>query len=58
MDHQKVAKELEPLIKFIDFKRINGQILADIIELLGIIPTKTIVSVYRYSARSNKRFKF
>src|ERR1043165_5133355 len=26
-DHQKVAKELEPLIKFIDFKRIRGQIL-------------------------------
>ena len=23
-DHQKVAKELEPLVKFIDFRRIKG----------------------------------
>ena len=39
-DHQKVAKELEPLVKFIDFRRIKGQILADIIEPLGIIPSE------------------
>src|SRR2546430_16318385 len=39
-DHQKVAKGLESLVKFIDFRRINAQILADIIEPLGIIPTE------------------
>src|SRR5205814_8189437 len=37
-DHQKVAKELEPLIKFIDFRRIRGQRLVSIIEPLAIIP--------------------
>ncbi|RIA83477.1 hypothetical protein C1645_786290, partial [Glomus cerebriforme] len=52
-DHQKVAKELESLVKFIDFRRIKGQILADIIEPLKIIPAETILSVYRYIARSN-----
>jgi hypothetical protein len=31
-DHQKIAKELEPLINFIDFSQIKGQILADIIN--------------------------
>src|SRR6266498_5269513 len=36
--HQKVANELRPLIKFIDFGRVKGQILADIIEPLKIIP--------------------
>src|ERR1051325_8163724 len=54
-DHQKVAKELEPLIKFIDFKRIKGQILADIIDPLEIIPTEIISNVYRQKVRSNDK---
>ena len=45
-DRQKVAKELEPLVKFIDFRRIKPQILADIIEPLEIIPTEIIFGVY------------
>src|SRR6266542_3885504 len=53
VNHQKVAKELEPLIKFIDFRRIKGQVLVDIIELLEIVPTKTILDVYRYYTKSN-----
>ncbi|GBB85566.1 hypothetical protein RclHR1_12060004 [Rhizophagus clarus] len=53
-DHQKIAKELEPLVKYIDFMRIEGQILADIIEPLEITPTKIIVDVYRQKARLNK----
>jgi hypothetical protein len=52
-DHQKVAEELEPLIEFIDFRRINGQILVNIIEPLEIIPTEVILSVYRYKALSD-----
>ena len=52
-DHQKIAKELEPLINFIDFSQIKGQILADIIDPLEIIPTKIILNVYRQKARSN-----
>jgi hypothetical protein len=51
-DHQKVAKELEPLIKFIDFNKIKGQILANIIEPLEIIPTEIILSVYRHKVIS------
>ncbi|CAI2169327.1 4342_t:CDS:1 [Funneliformis geosporum] len=52
-DHHKVANELEPLIKFIDFKRIKSQILANIIEPLNIIPVETIFNVYRHKAISN-----
>ncbi|EXX64330.1 uncharacterized protein OCT59_001011 [Rhizophagus irregularis] len=37
IDHQKVTKELEPLVKYIDFKRIKTHILANFIEPLGII---------------------
>src|SRR4051812_29301599 len=52
-DHQKIAKELEPLIKFIDFGRIKGQILAVIIEPLEIVPTEIIMSVYRHKIMTN-----
>ncbi|RGB33983.1 hypothetical protein C1646_668899 [Rhizophagus diaphanus] len=53
-DHQKVAKELEPLVKFIDFRRIKIQILSDIIEPLEIIiPDKIISNAYRYVALLN-----
>jgi hypothetical protein len=48
-DHQKIAKELEPLIKLIDFRRIKGRILVNIIEPLGITPTEVILNVYRYN---------
>ena len=54
-DHQKIAKELEPLINFIDFSQIKGQILVDIIDPLEIIPTKIILNVYRQKARSNNK---
>ncbi|GBB93281.1 hypothetical protein RclHR1_21410001 [Rhizophagus clarus] len=52
-DSQKVTKELEPLIKFIDFNQINGKILTDIIEPLEIIPTKIILDAYRQRVRSH-----
>ncbi|CAG8745920.1 uncharacterized protein OCT59_000943 [Rhizophagus irregularis] len=52
-DYQKIAKELEPLIEFIDFRRIKGSILVDIIEPLEIVPTKIILNVYRQSIKSN-----
>jgi len=41
-----------PLVKFIDFSQIEGQILADIIEPLGIAPSKMIINVYRQIAKS------
>jgi hypothetical protein len=50
---QKIVKELEPLIKFIDFRRVKTQILADFIEPLEIISTEIIFSVYRYVALLN-----
>jgi hypothetical protein len=52
-DRQEVAKELEPLIEFIDFKKIGGRILVDIIEPLEIVPDKIILNVYRQSIKSN-----
>ncbi|CAB5356880.1 unnamed protein product [Rhizophagus irregularis] len=52
-DRQKVAKRLEPLIKFIDFNQIKARILIEIIEQLEIIPSEIIVSVYRRKALSN-----
>ncbi|GBB99056.1 hypothetical protein RclHR1_03400008 [Rhizophagus clarus] len=53
IDHQKVAEELEPLVKYIDFKRIKTQILANFIEPLEIISTETILSAYRNIALFN-----
>ncbi|POG79849.1 hypothetical protein GLOIN_2v1523598, partial [Rhizophagus irregularis DAOM 181602=DAOM 197198] len=52
-DRQKVAKRLEPLIKFIEFNQIKARILIEIIEPLEIIPSEIIVSVYRRKALSN-----
>ncbi|RGB33781.1 concanavalin A-like lectin/glucanase domain-containing protein [Rhizophagus diaphanus] len=52
-DHQKVAKELEPLVQLTDFRRINGRILVNIIEPLGIAPNEIILDVYRYNTLSN-----
>ena len=52
-DKQKIAKELEPLIEFIDFRRIKGQILVDIIEPLEILPAEIIVNVYRHKTKSD-----
>ncbi|CAI2179578.1 11185_t:CDS:1 [Funneliformis geosporum] len=52
-DHQKIAKGLESLIKFIDFKRIKGQILVNIIEPLNVIPPETILNVYRHNTLSS-----
>ncbi|GET03754.1 hypothetical protein GLOIN_2v1482360 [Rhizophagus clarus] len=52
-DYQKIAKELEPLTKFIDFGQIKGQILTDIIEPLEIVPSRTIMNVYRQIVRLN-----
>ncbi|RIA82004.1 BTB/POZ protein [Glomus cerebriforme] len=46
-DHQKIAKELEPLINFIDFRKINGQILVNMIEPLKIVQDEIIANVYR-----------
>ncbi|GES97547.1 hypothetical protein GLOIN_2v810536 [Rhizophagus clarus] len=52
-DNQKIVKELKPLIEFIDFRRIKSQIIIDIIEPLEIVPTETILNVYRYIASLN-----
>src|SRR6266498_3225070 len=52
-DNQKVAKELEPLLKFIDLRRIKREVFADVIDPLEIVPTKMILNVYRFIAKSN-----
>src|SRR4051812_48894013 len=52
-DHQKVTKELETLVRYIDFSQIKGKILADIIEPLEIIPTKIIFDSYRQKVRTH-----
>jgi hypothetical protein len=52
-DRQKVAKEIEPLIKYVDFGRIKGQVLVDFIEPLEIIPVEIILSFYRHIVKSN-----
>ncbi|GBB97715.1 hypothetical protein RclHR1_03050004 [Rhizophagus clarus] len=55
-DYQEIEKKLEPLVKFIDFRRIKGRILTDIIEPLKIIPSEIILNVYRDVARSNDSY--
>jgi hypothetical protein len=39
VNQQEIAKELKPLVKFIDFKQIKVQIITNIIEPLEITPT-------------------
>ncbi|RGB33765.1 hypothetical protein C1646_743150 [Rhizophagus diaphanus] len=54
IDHQTIqtiAKELEPLVKFIDFRRIKGQLLVDIIEPLKIVPSEIILNIYRNNTK-------
>ncbi|RIA87101.1 BTB/POZ protein [Glomus cerebriforme] len=51
--HQKVSKEMESLVKFIDFRRINIQILTNIVEPLKIIPPEMILGVYQHKALVN-----
>jgi hypothetical protein len=53
-DHQKVVRELEPLVKLIDFRRIEEQILVNIIEPLGIIATEAILNVYNPDLNSTR----
>ncbi|CAB5188834.1 unnamed protein product [Rhizophagus irregularis] len=53
-DNQKITKELEPLVKYIDFNQIKGNILTDIIEPLEIVSPKIILDAYRQKARSHK----
>ncbi|GES97585.1 hypothetical protein GLOIN_2v1842735 [Rhizophagus clarus] len=53
IDHQKVAKTLEPLAKYIEFNQIKARILVEIIEPLEIISSEIIVEVYRRRALSN-----
>ncbi|RIA81902.1 concanavalin A-like lectin/glucanase domain-containing protein [Glomus cerebriforme] len=50
---QQIVEELKPLTKYIDFKLIQGSILANIIEPLNIIPMQVLFDAYRYHAKSN-----
>ncbi|POG68874.1 hypothetical protein GLOIN_2v1632633 [Rhizophagus irregularis DAOM 181602=DAOM 197198] len=52
-DNRKIAEELKPLIKFIDFRRIKGIILVNFIEPLDIIPAEVILNVYRFKTLSD-----
>jgi hypothetical protein len=52
-NHQKIAKELEPLVKFIDFRRIEVQILANIVEPLKIVKSEIIICAYQYIIMTN-----
>ncbi|CAG8453316.1 12387_t:CDS:1 [Funneliformis caledonium] len=50
----KIYRLIHPLIKFIDFRRIDGSILSRIIEPLGLIPSSIIIEAYRHYS-TNKR---
>ncbi|RGB37166.1 hypothetical protein C1646_666379 [Rhizophagus diaphanus] len=53
IDHQKITKELEPLVKYIDFRRIKTHIIANFIEPLKIIPIEIVCCAYRNIALLN-----
>ncbi|RIA93423.1 hypothetical protein C1645_735537 [Glomus cerebriforme] len=50
----KIYQFLLPIIKYIDFRRIDGKILSKIIEPLGIIPNSIIIDAYRYYSTNKK----
>ncbi|RIA87114.1 hypothetical protein C1645_828271 [Glomus cerebriforme] len=51
VDSEKIFEILEPLTKFIDFKRIKGSVLTDIIEPLEIVSPKILNNAYRYKTK-------
>ncbi|CAG8455928.1 4519_t:CDS:2 [Acaulospora colombiana] len=48
------ADNLSPIIEFIDFRRINGKILVDIIEPLNLISSGKLLTVYRFHTYEKK----
>jgi len=51
---QKIYQLIHPLIKVIDFRRIDGKILSRIIEPLGLIPNTIVIDAYRYYSTNKK----
>ncbi|CAG8475322.1 11762_t:CDS:2 [Acaulospora colombiana] len=49
-----IYKALNPLAEFIDLRRINGRILADWIEPLGVMPSAVIMEAFKYHLREKK----
>ncbi|CAG8612949.1 10867_t:CDS:2 [Rhizophagus irregularis] len=51
IEKDRIAEEFEPLTKYIDFRRIDGKILNDIIDPLEIVPMKTLYNATKYQAK-------
>ncbi|GBC03175.1 hypothetical protein RclHR1_00500023 [Rhizophagus clarus] len=48
INRSKIAELLETLVDFIDFRRIDGKILKEIIDPLEIVPVDVIINTYRF----------
>ncbi|CAJ0636255.1 11887_t:CDS:2 [Entrophospora sp. SA101] len=49
-----IIENLLPLLKFIDLRRIDVNLLIDVIEPLNLIPVSTLLDVYRFQAREKR----
>ncbi|CAG8760323.1 12852_t:CDS:1, partial [Acaulospora morrowiae] len=47
---KSISDAINPVIEHVDFRRIDGMILAKVIEPLNIIPSNKIVESYRFQA--------
>lgn len=50
----QIFEILTPLMEFIDLRRINGTMLADLIEPLEIIPSKILMEAFRFHLKERK----
>ena len=48
INRPEIVEILAELIDYIDFRRIDGKILLDVIDPLGIVPTEMFVNAYRF----------
>ncbi|CAG8653202.1 7402_t:CDS:1, partial [Acaulospora morrowiae] len=46
-----IYKVLTPLMEFINLRRINGRILADWVEPLGILPSRIVMEAFKFHLR-------
>ncbi|GES97495.1 hypothetical protein GLOIN_2v1656935 [Rhizophagus clarus] len=51
IDRDRIADELEPLTKYIEFKRISGKVIHDIIDPLEIVPMKLLYEATKYQSK-------
>ncbi|CAG8502883.1 8139_t:CDS:2 [Diversispora eburnea] len=54
---KKLTEKITPMLKYVNIKLISGDILAEIIEPLNIVPFELIIEAYRYKVKQEPTIK-